>query len=354
MAKKKRTVKLTPELALCSEIMVGIFDRIYKDSDHAEYHCTDDYYIKVSPRLAEHLYDHSSLELENEDNDDREGWIKKCTGQIIYFSHNNLPVSEEELLAEETIGGGSEWDFWAWNETTPSYLYWWADETTQDSIMFDDYHWCLFLKSLGLIQRMVKDGQLTLEEVWDQMNEIKEKKEDGIFFEGWISTPMPEGLSLENFVHYLFVDIFNLLYSYLKYVYYLEGMEDAYFKVLNRKLIDKYLETKVEYDYIGEDVLHFNDNLGKYVYAAWGGESFTDAEMDEYEWNGLYILTEEYLQAMYKELPLYVKPKKSNFVCSNFQGSEFVSRILIAHKLAFLNGKSDEQFRNEYKQLYEE
>ena len=150
MARKKTSVKLKPELALCSEIMVGIFDRIYKGSDLAEYQCTDDYYIKVSPRLAEHLYDHSYLELENEDPDDREGWIKKCTGQIVYFSRNGLPVSEEDLLTEDMIGHGSDWDYWAWTETTPSYLYWWVDQTTQDSVMFDDYHWRLFMHSLGL------------------------------------------------------------------------------------------------------------------------------------------------------------------------------------------------------------
>ena len=353
MARKKKSITLTPELALCSDIMVNMFERIYKNSDLAEYQCSDDYYIKVSPRLAEHLYDHSYLELDNEDSDDREGWIKKCTGQIVYFSHHGLPLTEDMLMSEDVIGSGSDWDCYAWSETTPSYLYWWADQTTQDSIMFSDYHWRLFLQAFGLIQRMVKDGQLTLDEVWEQMNEVKEEK-DVIFFYGWTPTAKPEDLSLENFVHYLFVEIFNSLYSHLDDVEYLEGLEDDYFKILNQELIDKYLEDDNEYDVVEDDILHLQDNIGKYVYASWGGDSFTDVEMNEYEWNGLYIFTEEYLQAIYKELPFYVSPKNYNFICSNFQGSEFIAHIIIAHKLAVLNGQSDEIFKNKYKQIFKE
>lgn len=339
--------RISPELELCSKIMVDMFVGMYKNSYSEEYECTDDYYHKVSPRLAEHLYDHSHIEVDCKNPDNREEWIKECTGQILYISHNDLPVTEEELLEEDVAGSGSKWDVLLWRDYTPSYFYCWIDKIlTGSSVMLERRQWKTLLQYIGLMQRLVKDGQMTLEEVWEQMNDVKEEK-DNIFFEGWKCKPMPDNLTLENFANYLFGDIFDSVYAHFYDVDFFEEIDEEYFNILNQELIDEYYSNSNlynVYDYEDDSHLHLRDYIGKYVYA--GRFSFTDAELGKIEFPGLYFYTESYIEAMYRLFSYYLSNTYSPEL--DFEGTEIIGHIIIAHKLAILNGKTDKDFVEQY------
>lgn len=91
--------------------------------------------------------------------------------------------------------------------------------------------------------------------------------------------------------------------------------------------------------------------MGKYVYASWGGDAFTvDEKRNFYKWNDLCIFTEDLLLASYRDLPAYFIHGK-DVRCSNFEGSDIIDYKLIAHKLAVLNGETDEEFAEKFRYI---
>ena len=342
MAKKRKltTTNLSPEQAFCSKVMTEMFDGIYRMSSPEEFCCTDDHFIKITKELAVHLYDHCGYEFNADNDKDKEAWAEDITGQYMYVSHRRSSVTKEELM-QITIPNLSSygWDVRPWSDSCFDDLYWWADTVvTEDTTMFYDYHWKCMLISFGLIRRMVQDGEITLQHAWDMLNE-KKKNGDILSFDGWCETPMPTDLTLDNFMHYVFKDIFDSLYANRDQIHYTMGMENEYFRKLTQEHIDKYLEKNSDDEHI-----KLADNLGKYVYLSWGGDSFTDDEMRSfYEWNGLVILTEDLLIDRYKELPAYVM-KGRGIECSNFQGADFVDYMIVVHRLSVLNMESEADF----------
>lgn len=341
--KKKKEITLSPELALCAGLMTDMFDGIFKDINLEDFHCSDDYYICITPELAAHLYEHCGCDFDSSNDDDKEAWIKDITGQYMYVSYFDAPVTIEELMLMDNIGSSSDWQIDTWGENVFNSLYWWVDEIIDNSAtMFGNYEWRCLLQCFGLMSRMVKSGKLTIEKAWGIMND--QKTNDGcLSFEGWKALPMPEDLTLDNFMHYVFKDIFETLYGNMELLSYISGIGKEYFWVLNQELVDKYLERESDNKYI-----RLSENLGKYVYASWGGDSFTVDEMRNfYKWNGLCIFTEDLLLARYRDLPAYFIPGRE-VKCSNFTGTDIIDYMLIAHKLAILNGETDEDFSKRF------
>ena len=343
--KRKKEIKLTPELALCSRIMTDMFDGIFKDTNLADFQCTDDYFHCITPELAEHLYEHCSCDFDSSNDDDKEAWVKDVSGKYIYVSYKDFPVTIERLMQMENIGSNQDWNVLSWGDNIFGDFYWWIDAVVTESIlMFDTYQWKCLLISFGLMKRMIKDGKLTIEKAWNIMNEQKTIGGGGLCFKVWLSLPMPGDLTLENFIHYVFKDIFDTLYANIDIISFVNIYSKEYFWILNQELVNKYLEKKPDDEYI-----RLSENIGKYVYASWAGEAFTVDEMRNfYQWNGLCIFTEDLLQARYRELSAYLIPYNRDIKCSNFEGTDIIDYMLIAHKLAILNGETDEEFAEKF------
>ena len=296
--KKNHRPKLPPALVVCSDVMTNIMEELYDMS--CEYVLND---LEAQDRVILNSY--------SDDPDEYDGGKKNCL----------------------------------------SNLFWWADVIPiATSEMFHDSEWNLFNVAVNTIMKEVKDGHTTISEVWSDIQDLKIDEDQYLEFDGWKKTPAPADLSAENFVHYVLQDTFDTMYGNHCDFEYEVLRDDNYFRILTPELASKCTGEEIDHENV-----NIANNIGKYVFLLYYGYPVNTDTYDELDEDGIYIETADSLLKRYKDLPRYIGLGESfETIDEEFQFSEFFGCIYRAYKIATLNGVSDEDFKQTYRNLFTE
>lgn len=237
-----------------------------------------------------------------------------------------------------------------------SNLYQWADVLPNNtSDMFYTHEWNAFIVSVEQIKELVNRGTKSISEIWEQIQSYKDEPLGE--FESYEKVSEPDGLCLDNFVYYILKDCCDNMFGHPDDFYYGNfDYGEEYFHILTPQIVEKCHHIL---DNSNVKKANLQGNLGKSVFILKNGYPADNDEIlasdDEDE---VYIETEDFLLEKYKSLPEYLyvgevftgtdeSSYNSYFFCS-----EFFDRVILAYRLAKMNHKSDEEFLDQFRNMY--